>query len=257
MNQGHYVSHLKWTYLRICLEGQKNREIYISLRDFQGLSCLYLVASWVFHICTLCWEHSSLSVPRPLSYSLLLFTAPSRAPYGLAGALTIYNIKDTASDDGALNLVILSLFRSRSSDGLIYHLARLWLSLLKHSFRQQTSSMEEVNQSSEARHHLWFPCSTSLRLEIWGLSSALFMKAGLPRKEPFMRVWSRLGRGSGYILSPLLRLCLSVCVSLFLSWVLWGTFEALTQWWGHIKVSLALVNPDRWPLHPVKAVGIY
>ncbi len=107
----------------VCRARQKlklNREIYISLRDFQGLSCLYLVASWVFHICTLCWEHSSLSVPRPLSYSLLLFTAPSRAPYGLAGALTIYNIKDTASDDGALNLVLLSLFRSCSSDGFIY-----------------------------------------------------------------------------------------------------------------------------------------
>ncbi len=184
----------------VCRARQKlklNREIYISLRDFQGLSCLCLVASWVFHICTLCWEHSSLSVPRPLSYSLLLFTAPSRAPYGLAGALTIYNIKDTASDDGALNLVILSLFR--------------WVHLSTVS-RQQTSRMEEVNQ---ARLHLWFPCSSSLRLEIWELSSTLFMKAGMPRKEPFMRVWSRLGRGSGYILRPLLRLCLSVCVSLF------------------------------------------
>lgn len=180
-------------------------EIYISLRDFQGLGCLHLVASLVFLT-----EHSSLSVPRPLSYSLLQFTAPSRAPYGLAGALTIYSIKDTASDDGVLNLIILSLFRSCTSDGFIYHLARLWLSLLKHSFRQQTSSMEKVNQSSEASRHLWFPCSTSLRLEIWGLSSVLFMKAGLPQKEPFMRVWSRLGRGSGYILSPLLRLCLSL-----------------------------------------------
>lgn len=41
-------------------------------------------------------ENIPLYLSPGLWVTVLLFTAPSRAPYGLAGALTIYNIKDTA-----------------------------------------------------------------------------------------------------------------------------------------------------------------
>lgn len=119
--------------------------------------------------------------------------------------------------DGVLNLIILSLFRSCTSDGFIYHLARLSLSLLKHSFRQLKSSMEEVNQSGEASRHLWFPCSTSLRLEIWGCHQCYSWKLACHGKSLLWGSDQGLAEGVGTYLTPF---CVSVCLCLSFSSIL-------------------------------------
>lgn len=197
------------------------------MREHKHTLKSFVIPEYFLSICPQITELRSRPVYCSLACSL----------YGLVGALTIYNIKTQL--DTVLWSFKPGLFRSCTSDGFIYH----WLGLSLMEERADADSREAVWKRLTREVKPGATCDFHAVLHrAWKFGAChqrYSWKLACHGKEPFMRIWSRLGRESGYILCPLLCLYrsvfLSVCfsISLVLHFWVFEDYSYSRENWGN------------------------